>query len=62
MGKKERTMTIVWQDYPVEDVVQFFAKAFEPKPGQEIVRSEWFYDPAKGRMIFKLFVTEVDDE
>ena len=54
-------MKIVWQHHRIDDVMDYFTKAFEVPEDQEILRHEWFYDPHKGVVVFKLVVTEASD-
>jgi len=55
-------MTIQFQKYAVEDVIDFFVKGFDPGKGKKIAKYEFNYDPHKGEIIIALFVEESKPE
>lgn len=52
-------MKMVYQEVDIQTVIAFWVKNYQPKESDEIKSFEWFFDPQKGAVIFKLFV---DDE
>ena len=47
-------MKVLYQEYTIEQVIEYFVKGFEIK----IASYTFFYDPQKGKIIFKLFIEE----
>lgn len=37
------------------DVVRYFVKGFKPPRGREIADWEWWFDPAKGEFVFRIY-------
>lgn len=54
-------MKIQYQEHSIESVMDYFAAGFEMKEGQKLSRHEWFYDPTKGKVIFRLTIQEKED-
>ena len=50
-------MRIEYNDFNLDTVVRYFAKDFKPKDGI-IYDFEYFIDPVKGKIIFKLVIKE----
>ncbi len=55
-------MEIKYQEFEAATVVNYFAKDFEPKDGKTISDYDWFYDPKRGKFIFKLYLQEKETE
>ena len=52
-------MKIVYQDCEINDVMRFWMDSYNLKDGEVLPEySEWFYDPGRGKVIFKLMVNE----
>ena len=51
-------MKILFQEFDVAKVMEYFVKGFEKK----VSNWDWFYDPAKGKIVFKLYVIEESKE
>lgn len=47
---------LIWQTHSLDSIVHFFADKFELKKGQKILRAEWFIDPVKNTVIFRLLI------
>ncbi|WNZ57428.1 hypothetical protein QT397_08845 [Microbulbifer sp. MKSA007] len=50
-----------YQEVSLNTIVKYFADDFKTKPGTEIITKEWFIDPVKGVVIFKLVTDKKDD-
>ena len=44
----------VWITHPLNDVLRFYADAFEAKDGREIFMREYFVDTTKNVVVFKI--------
>jgi len=55
------TMKILWQIHPMVEIVDYFVKDFQCEEEEAIARTDWFYDPQKQQMVFRLFITEAPD-
>lgn len=51
-------MRIEWQEADLKTVVQWYVDAFRFKRGESLFRHDWFVDPAKGKVIFRLFISD----
>jgi hypothetical protein len=55
-----------YQEVPVDTVMRHFAQGFKARKGREIPpydwTREWFYDPKKGVVIFKITTRAKSDE
>ena len=52
-------MRIEYQEYQADEVLRPFIQGFRCKKKEENIYSvEWFFDPAKDRFLFKLFIDE----
>lgn len=49
---------IQWQEHDLDDIIQYFAKGFQPPKGKEIIRYEFWIDPQKRAVIFSLVVKD----
>lgn len=47
-------MEIKYQVHTVPDIMKFFVDGFKLPDGQKIWNYEWFYDPHKGKVVFRL--------
>lgn len=54
-------MIIHYQEARFDDVLYFFAKSFKPRDGEKIDHVEFFVDPVKNVVVFKLYVREKED-
>jgi hypothetical protein len=54
-------MKILWQIHPMVEIVDYFVKDFQCEEEEAIARTDWFYDPQKQQMVFRLFITEAPD-
>lgn len=54
--KSRRAGELVYQEHSLDSVLNFFAKAFKPKKGQEIRSVAWFVDVAQNKVVFRLFI------
>ena len=52
---------IEYQDISIAQVIEFFVDGFKLKKNQKILKYEHFYDPHKGTVILKLFISEETD-
>jgi hypothetical protein len=53
---------VLYNEVPLATVVMAFAKGFLPNdPTQEIFHAEFFVDPTKGVVVYKLFVQDRED-
>lgn len=50
------TVRIQYQEIPMADVVDYFAKAYTPTSGERVVQYEWFIDPIHAKLVFRLYV------
>lgn len=57
-------MKIGYQEIDLENVVRYFVKGFEAKKKsrEKLVDYEFFFDPLKGKIVFKLFIDENDNK
>ena len=53
-------MKIIYQEVSLDNVLQHYTKDFEPKEGS-IINIDWFVDSFKNKVIFKIWVTEKED-
>jgi hypothetical protein len=44
----------VWVEHPLTDVLRCYADMFEAQDGRKILRREYFVDPVKNVVVFKL--------
>jgi len=51
-------MKTIWQDYDLQDILDYFARDFKIPAGERVERLDWFYDSQKQRIVFRLFITE----
>lgn len=51
-----------YQEHDLGEVMNFFARHFEPTPGLKIIQHEAFIDTAKRTVIFKLLVQKEDSK
>jgi len=49
---------LVYQEEKLQSVVDFFAKAFLPPDGKHIRVVDTFVDPAKGKVVYKMIVSD----
>lgn len=49
---------IEYDEVPIEAVMKFWLDNYKPKKGQRIISKEWFYDPTKGKVIFRLYISK----
>ena len=54
-------MKIEYIEKTLEQVIRYYAKDFNPKDGI-VYNFEYFVDPTKDRVIFKLFIEEEKDK
>jgi Na+-transporting NADH:ubiquinone oxidoreductase subunit NqrC len=47
-------------EHDMDTVMRHFADGFKPGRGRQIMSVEWFIDPFKGRVLFKVFVKRKD--
>lgn len=55
-----RKITIHYHESEISSMVAYFVKGFEPRDGGMVSSHEYFIDPAKGKVIIKLYIDEVD--
>lgn len=48
---------LAWVEIDIKEVMDYFIKGFRVKEG-EVISHEWFHDPRKGKVIFKLVVED----
>lgn len=51
-------MECVYQVHTMDEVVHHFAKGFKLPENQEIANYQYWFDPSKGVVIFRLFTKE----
>lgn len=44
------------QVHSLDEVMDYFAKNFQPFDGEKIVTTEWYLDQSKGKVVFRLYV------
>jgi len=50
--------TTQYQEVKADDVMSFYARSFKAPDGQTMTRADWFYDQAKGVVVFKVTTTK----
>lgn len=51
-------MTTKYQEHKIEDVMRWFAEGFDTDPEQPILKHDYWLDPVKGVVIFRLYLGE----
>lgn len=54
-----KDLPIQYQEADLVDVIDFYSKAFKPKPGTHIYHVEYLLDPTAKKVVFKLFVSNI---
>ena len=53
----------MWADVSIHDVMQHYVRGFEFGDGSKLHSHEFYYDPTKGRVVFKMLtLKEVADD
>jgi hypothetical protein len=52
------TLDYEWQEHSIQSVMNYFKKGFQSKNGDEILGIDYFIDPVKERVIFRLTVSK----
>ncbi len=55
-------MDVKWQTASLRQIVDCYAKGFEPPKGQFIHTWDWFLDQQKGVVVFALYLGKDNDE
>jgi len=56
------TVKIVHNVVDIKEIMNYWAKNYKFKGGNSLFRYEFFYDPAKGKVVFELAIKEADPE
>lgn len=48
------TTTTDYYELPIDTVMDYYAKDFTTEPDKTILSTEWFLDPVKKRVIFRI--------
>jgi hypothetical protein len=55
------TLEHIYQEANLDTVIHYFAKDFQLQPGTELLEVEYYVDPFKKKVIYKLFVKKHPD-
>lgn len=62
VGKEEKITPDLKVDYLVYDIKEIISTFAKVDFADNVKHFEWFYDPMKGKVIFKFFYTERDGD
>lgn len=47
-------MPIHYSEHEIDEVLYYFAKEFKPTGSEEVLKVEWFIDPVKKVIVYKI--------
>jgi len=54
-------MKVVHEILDIKDIIKHWVKDYEFKDGESLSQYDFYFDPMKGTVIFRLFINEVED-
>jgi len=53
-------MKVILEVININDIIEHWVKDYEFKEGESLVRREFYFDPTKGKVVFRLLINETE--